>query len=110
VAAVIDLFSRRVLGWSMSASMTVQLVTNALVMAIRRVAAKYTRTGWDTAVARRELTFEPGSRWCSLRGGPLSSRFAASSLLEKCIQRVDMVADVIVATLDNLGLQLGQSE
>jgi len=34
VAAVIDLFSRRVVGWSMSATMTAQLVTNALVMAI----------------------------------------------------------------------------
>ena len=36
VAAVIDLFSRRVVGWSMSASMTTQLVTDALVMAIWR--------------------------------------------------------------------------
>jgi transposase InsO family protein len=66
VAAVIDLFSRRVVGWSMSASMTAQLVTDALVMVIRCVAAKHSRTGWDTAVARCELTSEPGSRWCSL--------------------------------------------
>ena len=36
VAAVIDLFSRRVVGWSMSATMTAQLVTDALVMAIWR--------------------------------------------------------------------------
>ena len=36
VAAVIDLFSRRVVGWSMSASMTAQLVTDALMMAIWR--------------------------------------------------------------------------
>jgi putative transposase len=36
VAAVLDLFSRRVVGWSMSASMTAQLVTDALVMAIWR--------------------------------------------------------------------------
>jgi putative transposase len=36
VAAVVDLFSRRVVGWSMSASMTAQLVTDALVMAIWR--------------------------------------------------------------------------
>ena len=36
VAAVIDLFSRRVVGWSMSAEMTAQLVTDALVMAIWR--------------------------------------------------------------------------
>ena len=34
VAAVIDLFSRRVVGWSMSATMTAQLVTHALLMAI----------------------------------------------------------------------------
>jgi putative transposase len=36
VAAVIDLFSRRVVGWSMSAAMTAQLVTDALIMAIWR--------------------------------------------------------------------------
>ena len=36
VAAVVDLFSRRVVGWSMSAAMAAQLVTDALVMAIWR--------------------------------------------------------------------------
>ena len=36
VAAVVDLFSRRVVGWSMHATMTAQLVTDALVMAIWR--------------------------------------------------------------------------
>ena len=36
VAAVIDLYSRRVVGWSMSDTMTAQLVTDALVMAIWR--------------------------------------------------------------------------
>ena len=36
VAAVIYLFARRVAGWSMSATMTAQLVTDALVMAIWR--------------------------------------------------------------------------
>jgi putative transposase len=36
VAAVIDLFSRRVVGWSMSAAMTAQLVADALMMAIWR--------------------------------------------------------------------------
>ena len=36
VAAVIDLFSRRAVGWSMSAEMTAQFVTDALVMAIWR--------------------------------------------------------------------------
>jgi putative transposase len=36
VAAVIDLFSRRVVGWSMKAEMSAQLVTDALLMAIWR--------------------------------------------------------------------------
>jgi len=36
VAAIVDLFSRRVVGWSMSAAMTAQLVTDALIMAIWR--------------------------------------------------------------------------
>ena len=36
VAAVVDLFSRRVVGWAMSATMAAQLVTDALVMAIWR--------------------------------------------------------------------------
>ncbi|MDR6831244.1 transposase InsO family protein [Bosea sp. BE271] len=36
VAAVIDLFSRRVVGWSMKAEMTAGLMTDALVMAIWR--------------------------------------------------------------------------
>ncbi len=36
VAAVIDLFSRRVMGWSMQAEMIAQLVTDALVMPIWR--------------------------------------------------------------------------
>jgi len=36
VAAVVDLFSRRVVGWSMSAAMTAQFVTDALMMAIWR--------------------------------------------------------------------------
>ena len=36
VAVVIDLYSRRVIGWSMSATMTAELVINALVMAVWR--------------------------------------------------------------------------
>jgi putative transposase len=36
VAAVVDLYSRRVVGWSLSASMAAQLVTDALIMAIWR--------------------------------------------------------------------------
>src|SRR5580698_8306828 len=36
VAVVLDLFSRRVVGWSMSSQMTSQLVTEAMLMAIWR--------------------------------------------------------------------------
>jgi putative transposase len=36
VAVVLDLFSRRVVGWSMHATMTTQLVTDALTMAVWR--------------------------------------------------------------------------
>ena len=36
VSAVIDLFSRRVVGWSMRAGMTAQLVADALLMAVWR--------------------------------------------------------------------------
>ena len=36
MAAVIDLFSRRVVGWSMSTTMAAQLVADALMMAIWR--------------------------------------------------------------------------
>ena len=36
VAIVLDLFSRRVVGWSMSATMTAHVVTDALMMAIWR--------------------------------------------------------------------------
>lgn len=36
VAAVIDRFSRRIVGWSMSAAMKTQLVSDALVMVIWR--------------------------------------------------------------------------
>jgi putative transposase len=36
VAAVMDLYSRRIVGWSMQAQMTSQLVTDALMMALSR--------------------------------------------------------------------------
>lgn len=36
VAAMMDLFSRRIVGWSMNSQMAAQLVTDAMLMAIRR--------------------------------------------------------------------------
>lgn len=35
-AAVLDLYSRRIVGWSMQATMTAQLVTDALITAVSR--------------------------------------------------------------------------
>lgn len=42
VAVVLDLFSRRIVGWSMQSQMTAQLVTDALLMAIWRRAPSAT--------------------------------------------------------------------
>ena len=39
LAVVVDVFSRRVVGWSMSARQDTQLVTNALRMAVIRLYA-----------------------------------------------------------------------
>ncbi|WP_442504143.1 IS3 family transposase [Marinivivus vitaminiproducens] len=49
VAAVVDLFSRRVVGWAMKAEMTAQLVADALIMAICAAAR---RTACCTTVTR----------------------------------------------------------
>jgi putative transposase len=45
VAAVVDLFSRRVVGWSMSAAMTAQILTDALVMADHGLVCSMSRSG-----------------------------------------------------------------
>jgi putative transposase len=59
VAAVVDLFSRRVVGWSMQSAMTAQLVTDALLMAIWR-------RGNANANAGAWFAFQPGDRkFCS---------------------------------------------
>ncbi len=42
VAVVLDLFSRRIVGWAMQSAMTTQLVTDALVMAVWRRGASRT--------------------------------------------------------------------
>lgn len=57
VAAVIALFSRRVVGWSMKAEMTAQLVADALMMAIC-AAASPTRC----CIARTSAANTPASR------------------------------------------------
>ncbi|TWD48948.1 putative transposase [Agrobacterium vitis] len=51
MAAVIDLFSRRVVGWSMNVSMTAQPVTDALIMTDHGITCSMSRSGnvWDNA-------------------------------------------------------------
>jgi putative transposase len=72
VAAVIDLFSRRVVGWSMSAAMTAQLVTDALVMAIwrrgRRLAASLRSR---QSVHQRAIPAPDGRSRCRLFNEPI---------------------------------------
>jgi len=59
VAAVVDLFSRRVVGWSMNAAMTAQLVTDALVMAIWR------RGKPDALLHHSDRGSQGGFKWSS---------------------------------------------
>lgn len=59
VAVVIDLFSRRVVGWSMHATMTAQLVADALVMAIWR------RGKPDALLHHSDQGSQPGLNWSS---------------------------------------------
>jgi putative transposase len=61
VAAVIDLFSRRVVGWSMNAAMTAQRVTDALTMAIWR------RGKPDALLHHSDRGSQLGFNWSSQR-------------------------------------------
>jgi transposase InsO family protein len=54
----LDLFSRRVVGWSMRAAMTAQLVTDALVMAIWRRGKPDLRRKW---LRRRAAGYDKSS-------------------------------------------------
>jgi putative transposase len=68
VAAVVDLFSRRVVGWSMSAAMTAQLVTDALVMAIWRQPVHQRAVPEADGRSRRRLLDEPFGQCLGQRG------------------------------------------
>src|SRR5262245_10839745 len=75
VAAVLDLFSRRVVGWSMSAAMTAALVTDALAMAIwrrgrpRALLHHSDRGSQYTSEAFQRLRGEQGAACSSSRSG-----------------------------------------
>ena len=78
VAAVINLFSRRLVGWSMSATMAAQLIADALMMAIWRrgksdVAASF-RSGQPRRtqpVVATQWLLAPRCNWSSASAGVL---------------------------------------
>ena len=104
VAAVIDLFSRRVVGWSMSAAMTSELVTDALVMAIWRrgrpkeVLHHSDRGSQYTSEAFQRLMAEHGVT-CSLsRSGNVWDNAAMESFFSSL--KTERVAGKIYRTRD----------
>ena len=89
VAAVLDLFSRRVVGWSMQATMTAQLVTDALLMALWRrgkprellhhsdQGSQYTSEGFQRLLAEHSITCSmsrQGNVWDNSAMGASSRR------------------------------------
>ena len=104
VAAVLDLFSRRVVGWSMSAAMTAELVTDALVMAIwrrgrpRQLLHHSDRGSQYTSEAFQRLMAEHGVA-CSLsRSGNVWDNAAMESFFSSL--KVERVARKIYRTRD----------
>jgi len=70
VAAVLDLYSRRIVGWSMKARMTADLVTNELVMASFFSRIKDERTSRSSYRSRDEAradTFDDIERFYNPR-------------------------------------------
>ena len=89
VAAVIDLFSRRVVGWSMKAEMSAQLVTDALLMAIWRRGRpdallhhsdRGSQGGIQAVVATRSLSADRRNRSSASAGVFQSSVFRGREL------------------------------
>ena len=104
VAAVLDLFSRRVVGWSMSAAMTAELVTDALVMAIwrrgrpRELLHHSNRGSQYTSEAFQRLMAEHGVV-CSLsRSGNVWDNAAMESFFSSL--KVERVARKVYRTRD----------
>jgi putative transposase len=104
VAAVLDLFSRRVIGWSMSAAMTAELVTDALVMAIwrrgrpRELLHHSDRGSQYTSEAFQRLMAEHGVT-CSLsRSGNVWDNAAMESFFSSL--KVERVARKVYRTRD----------
>ena len=105
VAAVIDLYSRRVVGWSMSASMTAQLVTDALIMAIWRrgnpdsllhhsdQGSQYTSKQFQSLMADHGITCSM-SRSGNCWDNAAMESFFSSLKIERCARKVYRTRDV----------------
>ncbi len=102
VAAVLELFSRRVVGWSTRATMTAQLVTDALIMAIWRRGKpdallhhsdrgnQYTAEPFQKLMADNGVTCSmsrSGNVWVDTKSTALQASTRRPQLLELCIAR-----------------------
>ena len=104
VAAVIDLYSRRVVGWSMSAGMTAQLVTDALIMAIWRrgkpdsllhhsdQGSQYTSEQFQSLMADHGITCSM-SRSGNCWDNAAMESFFSSLKIERCARKVYRTRD-----------------
>jgi putative transposase len=98
VAAVVDLYSRRVVDWSMSATMTARLLTDALIMAIwrrgkpQRLLHHFDRGSQYTSEQFRRLMADHGITCSMGRSGNVRDNAAMESLFssletERCARR-----------------------
>jgi putative transposase len=97
VAAIIDLFSHRVVGWSMSDTMAAQLVTDALIMAILRRgkpdallhhSAQYTSEQFQRLMADNGVTCSM-SRSSNVWDNAAMESFFSSLLTERIGKKID---------------------
>jgi len=104
VAAVVDLFSRRVVGWAMKAEMTAQLVTDALLMAIWRrgkpisllhhsdQGSQYTSEQFQRLMADHSITCSM-SRSGNVWDNAAMESFFSSLKTERCARKVYRTRD-----------------
>ena len=88
VAVVLDLFSRKIVGWSMNANMTAQLVIDALTMAVWRrgkpidllhhsdQGSQYTSEDFQRLLAAQGITCSMSSKGDCWDNAPIESFFS----------------------------------
>lgn len=109
-AVVLDLFSRRIVGWSRSREMTAQLVTDALVMAIWRrgrpqellhhsdQGSQYTSESFQRLLREQGITCSM-SRSGDVWDNAAMESFFSSLKLERCHRKVYRTRDEARADL-----------